>query len=276
MRLPARGLCESAFGTRFTQTATCGFIQKMRLSFLREPHSRPLPDAVESDPPGGPPRPVGLLGELRAAVEPWRLIAASPRLAKAPRGRGQRVIDLPGWRAPEASNLPLRTYLRALGYDARAWGLGVNRGTPEADAEKLAAELAADPDAPPIALVGWSLGGTIAREIARAVPDRIACVITYGSPVIGGPTHTLGADSFGPEECARVDRLVRRYDTELPIKTPITAILTRRDAVVDWRACVDRSSIDVRHVEVTSTHLSMGFDPDVWSTVAQTLHDHLR
>ena len=241
-----------------------------------QPQSRRFAGAVGSSDPAGPPRATALLGELRAATVLPRLLAAAPWLARAPRGHGQSVIDLPGWRAPELSNLPLRSYLRWLGYATSPWGLGTNAGTVEADAERLADQLAADPDVPPVALVGWSLGGTIAREVARAAPHRVACVITYGSPVIGGPTHTIRARSSGPQECARIDALIRKQDAENPIGVPITAILTRHDAIVDWRACIDRASPHVEHVEVRSTHLSLGVDPDVWWTVANALHRHHR
>ena len=217
---------------------------------------RPRPwrraDIVDVPPPAGPPSTRSLARELTGPLELARLLRAAPWLAMAPRGHGQTVIDLPGWSAPEASNLPLRSFLRFLGYDTRPWGLGTNRGTPERDAEQLADELAARPDEPPVALVGMSLGGTVAREIARAAPERVACVVTLGSPVIGGPTDTIGARSIGRDESARLDALARRLDA-------------------DWRACIDHASPHAEHVEVRSTHLGLGLDPDVWSTVAHAL-----
>jgi pimeloyl-ACP methyl ester carboxylesterase len=241
---------------------------------IGSPQPQPFDVFSEGSRPQGPPGPTALLGELRAAATLPRLLAAAPWLARAPRGHGQTVIDLPGWQAPEISNLPLRAFLRQLGYVTRSWGLGTNTGSAEADAEKLADQLTSDPDGPPVALVGWSLGGTIAREIARSVPERVACVITYGSPVIGGPTHTIGARSAGPDECARIDGLIQDLDASQPIRVPITAMFTRRDGIVDWRACIDRFSPHVEHVEVRSTHLSLGIDPDVWWTVAQALSRH--
>jgi hypothetical protein len=228
-------------------------------------------DVHDAPAPSGPPSPQSLARELAGPVALARLLRAAPWLTNAPRGDRQTVIDLLGWKAPEASNLPLRAFLRFLGYDARPWGLGTNRGTPERDAERLAQQLAARPRHPPVALVGWSLGGTVAREIARAVPERVACVVTFGSPVIGGPTHTIGARTMGRDECERIDALIRRLDAEQPIEVPLTTIYTRRDGVVDWRACIDHASPHVEHVEVRSTHLGLGLDPDVWSTVAQAL-----
>ena len=130
---------------------------------------------------------------------------------------------------------------------------------------------AAEPRAPKVTLLGWSLGGVIAREVARELPDRVAQVVTFGTPVVGGPTYTTAADSYGAAESQRIAELSARRDAERPIAVPVTAIYTRRDGVVDWRACIDRRTPGVRHVEVRSTHLSLGVDPDVWWTIARAL-----
>lgn len=226
------------------------------------------PDAPE---PEGPPSIWGAVGEVRGALQVGRLLRASPFLARAPRGDGSVVLDLPGWRAGESSNALLRGYLRRLGYDAKGWGLGRNGGDAERDVETLVGRLTAPGSPPQVALVGWSLGGLIAREVARAIPERISRVVTFGTPVLGGPTFTLGASSYGRAECERIERVGRELDVERPIEVPITAIYTRRDGVVEWRACVDRASRLVEHVEVRSTHLTLGIDPDVWLATARAL-----
>jgi pimeloyl-ACP methyl ester carboxylesterase len=223
--------------------------------------------------PTAPPARGRLVREWRTAVELPRLLGRAPSLARAPRGDGAPVLTIPGWRAPEASVAPITGYLRWLGYDARSWGLGVNRGFPERDAPIVAeriAEVARRADRP-VTLVGWSLGGTIAREAARVAPESVRRVITYGTPAVGGPSYTLGASTYGPQECARIAALIDRLDAESPIRVPITAIYTRRDSVVSWQACLDHRSPDVEHVEVRSTPLGLGIDPDVWHVVADRL-----
>ena len=158
------------------------------------------------------------------------------------------MVDIPGWRAPELSGAPLRHYLRHLGYDARGWGFGTNTGDPRRDVERLAGrvlELVEDRGSP-ASLVGWSLGGVIAREVARRHPDAVRRVITYGTPVTGGAAHT-------------------------PIGVPLTVVFSRRDGIVSWQACLDHTSPFVEHVEVSSTHIGMGVDPDVWAVVADRL-----
>ncbi len=195
-----------------------------------------------------------------------RLPAAAPRLARVPRGDGHVVIDIPGWKAPETTGAPLRRYLRLLGYDARGWGRGTNQGNPEADAEALIEQvLALTGDGSRVTLVGWSLGGVIAREVARRHPEAVRHVVTYGTPVVGGPTFTVGARSYGRAESERIARLTEELDRDDPVRTPLTVIFTRRDRIVSWEACLDRTSPDVEHFEVGSTHLGLGLDPDVWT-----------
>lgn len=223
--------------------------------------------------PDGPPTGSALRQEMHSLLQPLRLARRSPALARAPRGDGRVVIDVPGWRAPEASMAPLRTYLRALGHDARTWGLGTNLGDPEGDSRRLVevVEQAARTSGRTVHLVGWSLGGVVARETARLRPDLVERVVTYGTPVIGGPTHTIGARAYGDAENRRIADLLVETDRADPITVPITAIFTRRDRIVNWLACLDRTSLDVTHVEVRSTHLGLGIDPDVWLTVAESL-----
>lgn len=232
-------------------------------------HTRP-PQAPD---PVAPTSTVGLAEEWRTLLLPARLLARAPRLARVPRGDGGPVIDIPGWKAPEASMAPLRAYLRAAGHDAHGWGLGVNTGAPERDTEILAEKVSAQHEQTgrKVALVGWSLGGVIARETARTVPHAVSRVITYGTPAIGGPTYTLGARAFGRSESTRIHQMITELDRHHPIQVPITAIFTRRDRVVSWSACIDRTSPHVEHVEVRSTHGGMGLDPDVWQTVATRL-----
>ena len=223
--------------------------------------------------PQGPPPRIRLLSDLDTAVQPARLALASRRLLSAPRGTGRTTVVLPGWKAPEASVRPIVAYLATRNHAARTWGLGVNTGEVEQLRDTLIERLrrVAQDDGRAINLVGWSLGGVIAREIARALPDEVHRVVTYGSPAVGGPTHTIGAANAGPEECARITALQEELDANDPIRVPVTAIFTRRDGAVDWRSCIDRSSRDVTMVEVGSGHVALGFDPDVWLAVAGAL-----
>jgi pimeloyl-ACP methyl ester carboxylesterase len=229
-----------------------------------------------SAPPPEPIRGFSLHGEWRVARETLRLGLSALALGRLPAGDGAPVVLVPGWRAPESSMGPLRLFLSSRGYDARHWGLGVNRGNPEQDSEHLAVQVErlAVEYGRPVALVGWSLGGVISRETARRVPEATAVVVTFGTPVIGGPTYTPAASVYGEAECERISQAVRELDRVRPIRVPVAAVFTREDRVVSWPACIDRVSPDVRHFEVASSHLSLGLDPDVWSVAARMLHEH--
>ncbi len=231
---------------------------------------------VVPEPSGAPQGPPGwsqVLAEVTSPLETARLLAAGPRLWSAPRGDGHVVIDIPGWRAPEVSGLPLRRYLAWLGYDARGWGLGTNTGSPRSDARRLttAVEELADRSGQPVSLVGWSLGGVIARAVARSRPDLVRRVVTYGTPVVGGSLFTSVAGA-AMHELGEATRVAARLHADRPVPVPLTVVYSRRDGVVAWEACLDPHSLQVEHVEVRSTHLGLGFDPDVWELVARRLH----
>jgi hypothetical protein len=231
-------------------------------------------DAIDA--PDGHPRRAGLIGEFGTALQPWRLALKAPQLRSAPKGDGRVSVALPGWKAPEFTTAPLRGYLRSLGHDARSWGFGVNQGDVEAKRDEMIVSVRelAEVSGRPVNLLGWSLGGVVAREVARSVPDAVNRVVIYGSPVVGGPLHTAGVGAYEAEEVQRIRDLQAHLDATEPVATPITAIFTRNDTVVDWRACIDRSSLDVTTVEVGSTHVGLGIDPDVWLTIATALGEN--
>ena len=232
---------------------------------------------VWRQPPQSPaPAPVrfpDLRGEWRIAREAVRLALQSPRLLGAPRGAGDPVLLIPGWQAPEASMAPLRGLLRLTGYDARHWGQGVNRGDVERYVDLLLPTLhtLASTSGTPVGLVGWSLGGVIARELAREAPQAVRCVVTYGSPVQGGPVYTAASRAFTQAERERIAALIETRNRDNPIRVPVASVFSRRDTIVSWPACIDRVNPRVTHYEVDATHFSMGIDPGVWRIVLETL-----
>jgi pimeloyl-ACP methyl ester carboxylesterase len=213
------------------------------------------------------------LGEQwRVPFQLGRLISSRKSLNQAPKGDGEPVILIPGWRSPEASMAPMRRYLISRGYDAQHWGRGMNMGTVRRDRDamlEVVEKLARDKG--PVSLVGWSLGGVISRELAREIPESVSRVITYGTPVIGGPSYTAAAGSYAPEASEKAAREQAELNRVQPIQVPLTILFSKRDEVVHWPACIDKSSPQTVHVEIGSTHVGMGIDPDVWSLSAQAL-----
>lgn len=122
----------------------------------------------------------------------------------------------------------------------------------------------------PAALIGWSNGGVFAREITRDRPDLVSQVITFGTPIFGGPKFTRAVDCYAPEEIERLEAMIDLRN-EQPIDRPITAMYSKADHIVDWRACIDTLSPNVENIEVASTHAGMMIDPDIWSLTARRL-----
>lgn len=234
--------------------------------------ARASSDTVTFERPSRPPATRKALGELGSPLDAARLVGALPRLATAPKGDGHLVVDVPGWKAPEVTGAPLRGFLRRLGYDARGWGFGTNHGSTRNDIDRLAARVLeqVEETGSPASLVGWSLGGVIAREVARRHPDAVRRVITYGTPV-GGPAYTTVARAYSRGSDTDGHLEARRLDETNPIRVPVTVMFSRRDGVVAWQACIDHVTPGAEHIEIASTHLGMGFDPDVWSIVADRL-----
>ena len=219
----------------------------------------------------------GLAREASGFLELPQLLFRTPDLLTEPRGEGASVFVLPGFGADGRSTWPLRRYLAALGHDARDWGFGANRGAVPESVEAMGERVrdVARETGRPVALVGWSLGGYIAREVARDWPDETRRVVTFGSPVIGGPKYTTAAPFFATRgwDLDEIEAEVARRK-EVPLRVPTTAIYSRNDGIVDWRACIDdEAGGPIEHVEVEATHLGLGFSADVFRLVARRLAD---
>jgi len=217
-----------------------------------------------------------VVAEARGLASAMVALGAQRReLRAAPRGNGEPVLVIPGFRTSNSSTAVLRRFLRRLGYDVEGWELGTNRGKVEAYLPRVAAQVRAihgrTGQAP--RLVGWSLGGVIAREVARDGPDLVDRVVTMGTPVIGGPKYTVAAESFAVVNGRPIDEYVDRIDERLrrPLPVPVTAIFSRQDRVVAWRACRDPYLQSVRYIEVQATHAGLGFHPEVLRHVADAL-----
>jgi len=214
-----------------------------------------------------------ILKESLTILQVPRLALRTPSLLfRTKRGTKQPVLFLPGLKAGDASNAPMRSFLKQKNFKAYGWGLGTNNGDVEGQLPAVIAraEELFDRSEEPIALVGWSLGGVIAREVARERPELISQVITYGTPVVGGPLYTSVSGVYSPAERVLIaERIAER--NQIPIDVPITAMYSKRDGIVAWRACIDDFSPDITMIEITSTHVGMGIDPDVWQIVSERL-----
>jgi len=229
---------------------------------------------IDGKPIVAPGFPWNLVRESRVGIDVARLFLRFPELAAQPRGNGDPVLVLPGYGGGDGSTWLLRAYLRWLGHDAVGWGLGFNRGDVPRLVRLIIPRVIALGRArgTPVSLVGWSLGGVIAREASRERPEAVRQVITLGTPVVGGPKYTAVGDSYRKRGFDLDDLEARTLAREaVPLTRPVTAVFSRGDGVVAWRACIDRHNSVVEHIEVSGTHVGLGYNPDVYRIVAGKL-----
>ncbi len=220
------------------------------------------------------PRLAHLAWESRAALEMALLVPALPWLLQAPRGDGHDVVVIPPFGVGDSLTRVLRLYLGHLGYRVHPWGrreiLGLHRLSNVA-LRRL--DEIVDEAGSRVSLVGHSLGGIYAREVARAVPDRVRRVITVASPFAGDlksniiwPMYEVATGttltSIPPE--------VRERMSE-PLPVPATAIFSRTDGVVSWQSCIDVKADDAENVEVMGSHVGALHNPASLWVIADRL-----
>ena len=198
------------------------------------------------------------------------------------------VLTVPGFLAGDWSMIPLARQLRRAGHATFGSGLVLNCGCTEMLVDLLERRLqqVADESGRPVALVGQSRGGTLARMLAVRRPELVAGLITLASPLLHQLPTTrslmaqvdlmarlnvcawpwvVSTDCLAGE-CA--ERTTALLTSPWPARLPFVSVYSREDAVVDWRACLDPAA---EQVEVRSTHNGMGTDPVVHYVVAGTL-----
>lgn len=212
------------------------------------------------------------LGESRALLDLYQGLT-NPALRKVKSVKSEtEAILLPGFGSRTNVMFGLRRTLTNLGISTFDWGVGFNNGDVPQLLEKFTAQLEArkrDSKAPAL-LVGWSLGGYIAREAARECPEAARHIITLGSPLVGGPKYTAVANWYRQRgyDLDSIERdILARY--EQPLNVPVSAIYSKNDGVVDWRSCIDQWSTHAEHIEVRCSHLGMSISPETLSHVSK-------
>ncbi len=221
------------------------------------------------------PSPKLLLWELRSVPELLTSFLPRPFAAALPRGHDEPVMVVPGFAADDLAVALLTRRLKSLGYQAISWGLGRNTGNLKRLQPALVEQVQrfSNSSGAKVKLVGWSLGGAMARDVAREHPEWVDQVITLGSPVIGGAKFTAVGRSY-KRKGVDLDRMASAADARETAKTipvPVTALYDRHDGIVSWGACIDRHNRHVRHIEVRCSHLGMVVDRGVFDIVAGAL-----
>ncbi len=220
-----------------------------------------------------PPNILLQLLELRFAWEHWAGLATLPAWSAAASGDGHPVLVLPGLTAGDASTFVLRQFLNSRGFDARGWGQGLNLGLREGVIErthetvlKLFAETGRK-----VSLIGWSLGGLYARELAKLSPEAVKLVITIGSPFTGHPRETNAWRLYELSSGHKIDP----HDLHEPLRhappVPTTSIFSRTDGIVSWHCCYESRGELAENIVIEASHLGLGAHPATLFAVADRL-----
>ncbi len=221
-----------------------------------------------------------LMESARFMAETGALALSWPLLFSAPPGDGHPVMILPGFATNDAMTALLRRYLRLVGYEVFPWDLGWNLDQHSAgeNGEHVARRIEeiAQQTGARVSLVGWSLGGVIAREAARREgPDgALRQVITLGSPFTGNPRATsltslyelLTGNKVSSNETA-----ARYAFGHHPLPVPSSAIYSRTDGITAWENCVSETDEQTENIEVHCSHFGFVSNPGVFYAVADRL-----
>ncbi len=237
-----------------------------------------VPDP-EADQAGGPNWWDSMLELPRTMAETAALSFTWPVLRRlAPAGDGHPVMVLPGFLGGDDSTLALRRFLSRLGYVPLPWLEGTNTGRPEQlhAAARRFYRLQRSTFRK-ISLVGQSLGGVYAREIAREFPDAVRSVVTLGSPfgATGDEqTNPMVAQLFERLSGLDIDDMRNRLggiDPRTPLGLPSTAIYSKTDGVVAWQTCLEQITPLSENIEVYGSHSGMAANPQVLHVIADRL-----
>jgi pimeloyl-ACP methyl ester carboxylesterase len=223
-------------------------------------------------------RPPGLflmLAEARSLLEFNSSLLLSPLLMRAPKGDGHPVLALPGFLASDLSMAPLRRYLKQLGYDSYAWKMGPNLGgvAPRRNALKKLLSDIHHTTGRKVSVIGWSLGGIYARDLALQVPDMVRSVITLGTPFaddLRATNATRLYEALSGETVEHNSELIKAIAGDLPV--PTTSIYSRTDGIVNWRTSLLRPSDTAENIEVhLASHIGLGVNAAALWAVADRL-----
>lgn len=240
----------------------------------------PTAGLKDVDAPGPGPSLFASLTEFpRTAVEAMTMFAAwLPLVHLSPRGDSHPVMVLPGFMGGDASTRALREFLRALGYKPLPWSLGTNTGNPN-QLEQITRRFYRLQHTPgtQVSLVGQSLGGVYARQIATQFPDAVRCVITLGSPyraTHSGSTSPLVAQLFEEMSGLTIEELreiVPQPDQHTHLPMPATSIYSKLDGVVGWQTCIEPESALSENIHIGGSHTGMAMNPLILTVIADRL-----
>jgi len=201
--------------------------------------------------------------------------ASLPLFRMAAKGDNHPVLVLPGFGAGDFSTRPIRYFLKQQNFTPYEWRLGRNLGgVAFLDSVIARAKEIAYQHGQKISIVGWSLGGVYAREVARNHPEIIRQVITLGSPfrhVGSGNNIKWLYETVSKDKISKIDpQLIA--DMKITPPVPTTAVYTKGDGIVSWECCIEaKEDHQTQNVEVSGSHCGLGHNPAVLFCIADRL-----
>lgn len=222
-----------------------------------------------------PPPKRRLFREFRSVLTPRPRLFRHPLLRYAAPGDGHPVYVLPGFLNNDGRTRNLRRFLASLGYEVYGWGEGINWGPTDhaiAAVERRLQEIR-QRHGRKVTLIGYSLGGLLARELAKKFPDDVRSVVLLGSP-IRLPTATSLAVLFrllAPFHRTAHGLELAQLNQPPPDSIPVTAIYTREDGIVAWETCLEQAGDQRENIEVRGTHSTLPSNPQALAVAADRL-----
>jgi pimeloyl-ACP methyl ester carboxylesterase len=184
----------------------------------------------------------------------WRVFGSTKTLGPAD---GPIVLVIPGFVAHDRTTLALRRAFADAGWRVHGWNMGLNTGVRADTVERLRQRLDAIGGREPILVVGWSLGGLFARELAREVPDRVRAVVTLGSPFSGDPKQNNVWRLYEMIARHRVDDPPIPRITDKP-PVPQLALWSSKDGLIAPRSARGLDHERDKAVDLGCTHMAFG------------------
>ena len=187
---------------------------------------------------------------------------------------GPHALVIPGWVASDRTTRALRQALADAGWRVHGWKLGFNRGAAAETVDQLRRRLGEVSGGQKVLLVGWSLGGVYARELARVAPGEALAVVTLGSPFSGDPKQNNVWRLYEWVAGHKVDDPPIPRVTDKP-PVPHLALWSRRDGIVAPRAARGLDHERTKAVEMDCTHMAFGVSPRTARAVVREIQEFL-
>lgn len=235
----------------------------------------------DSSDAGGPPKLLLYLSEVgRAAFEAGNVLIASPQLVSPGDDASGVVLVIPGFTTDSKATVILRRKLSSAGYDVHTWKQGLNLGIRRQLFDGLVAEFdrLRKSCGARISVIGQSLGGIYARELAKVRPQHVCHVVTLGTPIndpdgsgsrVGGLYKLLNRSHA---DTGSAPPGFEDWDISAAPPVPTTAVYSRSDGICHWRTCLQQGEHPhVENLEIAGSHLGMGVNGRVLYAISERL-----